>query len=233
MIGIAVGDKSETEIRADSNLMPSLETAATWNDPNKMSYTDLILINSNGMRVRAQSKNYVGAYETFLRTKEDVYQSTHLFSRKMLFKDFFMKLMIESGGRVNIAGEVDLDTLSYIVANEIWFDMHGSIDRGGGIGWREGKVHTRLFDSDSWLSRALSGAFINFLGVVINEGGEVIPSVSNVFFLIDNKALVPTYELIDNVITYYKEGKAQMTNIDISPSRTGVGFDYTSPLKFL
>lgn len=233
LVEIAVGEKTETEIRADNGLMPSLETATTWNDPNKMSYTDLILINSRGMKVRAQSKNYVGAYETFLHTKQDVYQSTHLFSRKMLFKDFFMKLMTESGGRINIAGEIDLDTLSYIVANEIWFDMHGSIDKGGNVGWRADKVHTRLFDSDSWLSRALSGAFINFLGVVVSENGEVIPSISNVFFLIDNKALVPTYELIDNVLEYYKTGKAQMTNIDITPSRTGVGFDYTSPLRFL
>ena len=233
LVEIAVGDKTEKEIRADNNLIPSLETATTWNDPNKMSYTDLILINSNGMRVRAQSKNYVEAYETFLRTKQDVYQSTHLFSRKMLFKEFFMKLMTESGGRINIAGEIDLDTLSYIVANEIWFDMHGSIDKGSNVGWRAGKMHTRLFDSDSWLSRALSGAFINFLGIVVSESGEVIPSVSNVFFLIDNKALVPTYELINNVIKYYETGKAQMTNIDVSPSRTGIGFDYTSPLRFL
>lgn len=238
LVEIAVGDKTEREIRADNNLIPSLETATTWNDPNKMSYTDLILINSNGMRVRAQSKNYVEAYGTFLRTKQDgtkqdVYQSTHLFSRKMLFKEFFMKLMTESGGRINIAGEIDLDTLSYIVANEIWFDMHGSIDKGSSVGWRTGKVHTRLFDSDSWLSRALSGAFVNFLGIVVSESGEVIPSISNVFFLIDNEALVPTYELIDNVIKYYENGMAQMVNIDVSPSRTGVGFDYTSPSRFL
>jgi hypothetical protein len=115
------------------------------------------------------------------------------------------------------------------VANEIWFDMHGSIDRGGDIGWRSGQVHTRLFDSDSWLSRALSGAFVNFLGIVVSEGGQVIPSVSNVFFLIDNKALVPTYELIDNVLKYYREGVAQITNIDVIPSRTGIRFAYTSP----
>ena len=233
LIGVAVGDKTEMEIRADNDLMPSLETAATWNDPNKMSYTDLILINAKGMKVRAQSKNYVGAYETFLQTDKDVYQNTHLFSRKMLFKDFFLKLMTESGGRVNISGEIDLDMLSYIVANEIWFDMHGSIDKGGGTGWRTDKIHTRLFDSDSWLSRALSGAFVNFLGVVVSESGEVIPSISNVFFLIDNKALVPTYELIDNVLKYYKTGAEQMTNIDVTPSRTGVGFDYTSPLRYL
>jgi hypothetical protein len=53
LIEIATGEKTETEIRADNNLMPSLETATTWNDPNKMSYTDLILINSRGMKVRA------------------------------------------------------------------------------------------------------------------------------------------------------------------------------------
>jgi hypothetical protein len=69
--------------------MPSLETATTWNDINKMSYSDMVLINANGKAVRAQSKNYVEAYDTFLTTKKDVYQSTHLFSRTMLFKEFF------------------------------------------------------------------------------------------------------------------------------------------------
>jgi hypothetical protein len=47
----AVGSMSEMDIRKE--LMPSLEKAATWNDPTKFSYTDLILENKNGKRVRA------------------------------------------------------------------------------------------------------------------------------------------------------------------------------------
>ena len=74
--------------------LEDISKATTWNDPTKMSYTDLILVREfNGVqkRVRAQSKNYVDAYKTFLDTG-DVYQHTHLFSKQMLFKDFFQKL---------------------------------------------------------------------------------------------------------------------------------------------
>ena len=243
IIMIPVGSKSEMDIRSDKRLMNAtnaaledISKAATWNDPTKMSYTDLILVrevNGAEKRVRAQSKNYVDAYETFLDT-EDVYQHTHLFSKQMLFKDFFEKLLIESGGRANIAGGIDLAELSYIVANEWWFDEKGSSNAGGHQkGWRENKTNTRIFGSDSFLSRALSGAFVNFLGIVVDESGEVIPNLSNVFFLINNKALVPTYELIDNVISYYKNGTKEMTNIEVTVARTGVKPEWISPELYL
>lgn len=220
------GKKTENEFRKE--LLPSLVTATTWNDPDKMSYSDLVLINENGVRVRAQSKNYTGAYETFIRTDGDVYQHTHLFSKEQLFKDFFQKLERTT----NIVGDIDYGYLSYIVANEIWFDQHGSIDRGGNKGFRQDETHTRLFGSDSWLSRALSGAFVNFLGVVVSEG-NVISEVSNVFFLIDNNALVPTYELIDNVLSYWEKGQDEMTRIRVVPSKTGVRYKWPSPEEFL
>ena len=243
VIMIPVGSEDEMTIRSDKKFMnvagealEDISKATTWNDPTKMSYTDLILVREfNGVqkRVRAQSKNYVDAYKTFLDTG-DVYQHTHLFSKQMLFKDFFQKLQIESGGRANIAGEIDLAELSYIVANEWWFDEKGSSNAGGHQkGWRENKTNTRIFGSDSFLSRALSGAFVNFLGIVVDESGEVMTNLSNVFFLIDNKALVPTYELIDNVISYYKNGMKEMTNIEVTVAKTGTKPKWTSPELYL
>ena len=226
LIMVAGGEKTENDFRKE--LLPSLETATTWTDPTRMSYSDMVLINKDGMRVRAQSKNYVGAYEKFLHTDKNVYQNTYLFSKQMLFTEFFDKLQ-KSG---NIAGSIDLDYLSYIVANEIWFDAHGSIDRGSNKGFREGNPHTRLFGSDSWLSRAMSGAFINFLGVVVSEG-TVVTDVSNVFFLIDNKALVPTYELINNVLKYWENGLKQITNIHVVANTKGVSYNPSSPEAFL
>jgi hypothetical protein len=88
----------------------------------------------------------------------------------MLFKDFFNKLLTESGGRANILGDFSPDILAYIVANETWFDEYGSYDKGSHSGWRqENEGDTRIFGTDSWLSRALSGALINFLGIVVSE----------------------------------------------------------------
>lgn len=230
IISSAVGSMSETEIRKE--LMPSLETAATWNDPTKFSYTDLILENKDGKKVRVQSKNYIGAYETFIRSGKDVYQSTYLFGEEMLFKDFFNKLLTESGGRANIFGDFNPDVLAYIVANEAWFDERGSYDKGSHSNWRqENEGDTRIFGTDSWLSRALSGALINFLGIIVSEE-QVITDLSNVFFLIDNKALVPTYVLIDDVISYYEQGKSELTDIRIMMKKNTAQYAFNNKKEF-
>lgn len=231
IIGVATGTMKETEIR--EKLMPSLETAATWNDPTKFSYTDIILENKNSKRVRAQSKNYVGAYETFIQTDKNIYQHTYLFGEEMLFKDFFNKLKTEYGGKANLFGNYDPDWLAYIVANEAWFDERGSYDKGSHSGWRQDdQGDTRIFGSDSWLSRALSGALINFLGIVISEDQRVITDLSNVFFLIDNKALVPTYVLIDDVISYYETGKAELANIRVTMKNRSASYEFNDKKSF-
>ena len=221
------GSDTEKEIR---NKYGMLETAATWNDISKFSYTDMIMTNRNGVRVRVQSKNYTGAYQTYLRTEGDggdVEQHTRLFSEEMLFTEFLDKL--ERSG--NFSGSFDKDALGYTIANELWFDQKGSIDRGSMKG-REGKTHTRLFGSDSWLSKQLSSAFVNFLGVVIGENGEVLTDLSNIFFLIDNIALVPTYQIIDDIINYYEKGLMGLNSITITPKRTGIHYAYGDPLEF-
>ena len=226
MVMVPGGTKLEKDFRAE--LLPTLEQATTFTGLNKMSYSDMVLINKNGMRVRAQSKNYVGAYDTFLKFG-GVEQHTNLYSKEMLFKEFFEKLQQSN----NFMGSLDLNYLSYIVANEVWFDSHGSISgRGSEKGFRGNNTHTRLFESDSWLTRAMSGALINFLGVVVSSE-TVLTDVSNIFFLIDNKALIPTYELINNILDFWDKGVKQMTNIKVSANLRGVKYKYDSPLGFL
>ena len=150
----------------------------------------------------------------------------------MLFKDFFNKLLTESGGRANIFGDFNPDVLAYIVANEVWFDERGSYDKGSHSNWRqENEGDTRIFGTDSWLSRALSGALINFLGIVVSEE-QVITDLSNVFFLIDNKALVPTYVLIDDVISYYEKGKSELTDIRIMMKKNTAQYAFDNKKEF-
>ena len=81
----------------------------------------------------------------------------------------------------------------------------------------------------NYIDAVLSGALINYLGVMLNKN-KVNVDRSNIFYLIDNKALVPTYVIIENLIKNLKEWSSESEGIYLRLQKPRVS---TSALKFL
>lgn len=200
-----VGSKTEAEIRGfvSSNVYSLRKNQGA-------SYSDLILIYKR-KRVRVQSKNYQTVLQIFNSSEKegkDILQQMHLLENEE-FKTFLNRISTLP----NNLG-MDLNEIAYVLANEAWFSTAGNI-RSENKTKDEPEVESMSF-FQSYVDAALSTALINYLGVMYQESSlskEVDLDNSNIFFLIDNKYFVPTYVIINNLITNLKEWKSGIEGV--------------------
>lgn len=164
------------------------------------SGTDWLIVNKNGKMVRAQVKNSVqiieelrstegktGAPQT-LKVQDEVYYTT--------FKQNIQKFGHGKGG----LSEQDWLFLDYLITNMLWFRSVGGVNQNKGSQYKSG-----LSGIQELVNRLLTKEINYFLGVTTldpidkAEAVEVVLGGSNVFFVIDNKVLYPTYLLIDAI----------------------------------
>lgn len=169
---------------------PNLSNNKEWKELNKQSYSDIILTNSKGMNVRVQSKYFQGLVNKVNEGTENLNQSIHLFKEDLTI-DQFIKKMQDQG---QVFSSFDPNGLGYAIANGIWFAHAGSIDYNGKL--EKGKEMT--FDYRDIFTELGQGAG-NFLGVIIDKNVKPIMEFSNVFFLINNRILLPTWVILDNL----------------------------------
>lgn len=175
---------------------------------NAQSYSDLLLT-YKGKKVRVQSKNYQSVLEVFNRKNTDVLQQMHLLQDESLM-NFFDRIK-----RVPNQLGLDLKEIAYVLANEAWFSTAGNIRIENKSTY--GPVEKMdLFQS--YIDAILSNALINYLGIMLEDTAgkeevEVSIGNSNIFFLIDNKFLVPTYAIVENLITNLREWKSGVEGV--------------------
>lgn len=209
------GGTSEEDVR--KNLKGSFNTALkNWHGLDKQSYSDFILY-VRGNSVRVQAKNYLGIQEAILNKKDRLMQLDALGSVKTL--EQFMGMINSSTTRVT---EVPEEELKYVMANEIWFQLAGSWiggkDKSGST--KTERIQQRGSGStilDTFLSNSLTA----YIGVQL-EGTEVVPELSNLFYLVNNMRLVPTYTIVDQILEGFENFEKSATKLRVKIGKSGV-----------
>lgn len=214
-----VGDLSETEVR--KNLKGSFNAGLrNWHGLDKQSYSDFILYIGD-KPIRVQAKNYLGIQEAILNKDDRLMQLNALGSAKSL--EDFMGLINSSATRVT---EIPEDELKYIMANEIWFQLAGSWiggkDKSGST--KTERIQQRGYGS-TILDTFLSNSLMAYIGVQLDEGAKVVPELSNLFYLVNNMKLVPTYTIVEQILEGFKNFEKSATKLRVKIGSANVQAD--------
>lgn len=199
-----IGSKTEIEIHKSD--IP--KNIYSLRKEKGQSYSDLSLT-YKGKKVRIQSKNSQKVLENFDKKNSKALQQISLLKSESVL-NFFERIK-----KVPNQLGIDLDEVAYVLANEAWFITAGNIRRENKI--KYGPIEKMgLFQS--YIDAALSNALINYLGVMLEDsvGAEDVKielNNSNIFFLIDNKFLLPTYAIVDHLINNLKEWKSDIEGV--------------------
>lgn len=164
-------------------------------DPTKEGYSDLYLINPSGKRVRVQSKNTWEALQVHMndQDKEFVTAGMEVLKDQPYIK--FVKTLQQSRTSLPLS-DAELGLLSYYIANAIWFKNHKdqSVTNSSSVP----DMSTAVSLTESILTKGLS----NYLGVIFDKEHDykVFSEFSNLFFIVGNIGLIPTYVIVDEII---------------------------------
>lgn len=208
-----IGEKSEAEVQQKLILLNKTITTTSsstgiMKDQDKQSYSDW-LITRNGITVRVQVKNYRSAIENFLQSRKSGKDASggayiHLFHENTQYEDFLDQLLSTSSGLSSVKKE-DLD---YVIANDSWFSKRVSYGHNKSLGrnYNSQKANVELF---------MTNAFLNYLGIVIGDGTVVNHDMSNIFYYVMGDGFIPTYVIIEQAISYFRDMKAEMTRLHL------------------
>lgn len=213
-----IGDMSEKNVR--ENLKGSFKAGLeNWHSLDKQSYSDFILYIGE-KPIRVQAKNYLGIQEAILNKDDRLMQLNALGSAKSL--EEFMGLINSSATRVT---KIPKEELKYIMANEIWFQLAGSWiggkDKSGST--KTERIQQRGYGS-TILDTFLSNSLMAYIGVQL-DGTEVVPELSNLFYLVNNMKLVPTYTIVEQILEGFKNFEKSATKLRVKIGSTNVTAD--------
>ena len=205
----------------------------TFHDKNKQSLTDMILVNKNGMTVRAQSKTSLREYK--VQGEEHIRILNHL-QRSIRLYELLVRL-----NNMGIFPINNIDDICYAVANSLWFNTHISVSGERNTGYFETKrAHYKdlLPEVIEALNAVLAIQVPMFLGISLNKTVdriEVDAKGSNIFF-IENGNLVPTYIELDEIIAdleaYAQKAKGASKNLRFAIERKNISWTYTNAKNF-
>ena len=226
----ATGTQKEEDIVKN---FPHLNKMNTFHDKTKQSLTDMVLVNKNGMTVRAQSKTSLREYK--VQGEEHIRILNHL-QRSIRLYELLVRL--DSMGIFPIN---NISDICYAVANSLWFNTHISVSGERNTGYFETKrAHYKdlLPEVIDALNAALAIQVPMFLGISLNKTVdqiEVDAKGSNIFF-IENGNLVPTYIELDEIIVdlenYSNKAKNASKNLRFTLERKGISWSYTNAKNF-
>ena len=195
----------------------------SWKNLQKSSYSDFTLVNpENGMVARVQSKYYQGVVEKFEKGKQNINQHISLFSNEGEESIIEFIERFQSTGQV--FADVDPAAIAYVIANSLWFSHYGSLDSNN-------KKQNVSMDNRAIFQEIGSGIG-NFLGVIVDEQLTPIMDFSNLFFLINNEVLLPTWTIIEELISVIKYNHFNSKLANFSVNKGGSLSLHTSALAF-
>lgn len=201
-----VGESTEAEIvefangfaKAMNIKSKQITTMKTGANSAAQSGSDWILVNSNGMMVRAQAKNSTQLAEEFER--EGKVSRPQPLKVQGSIKYLTLKDNLKSYSKGTGLTDEDWLFLDYLIANILWIRAGGAVTKDKG-----GSYSSGVSGIQDLINRLLTKEIGYFLGVTLDIDDQVnsIKTViggSNVFFVIDGLLLYPTHKLIDNII---------------------------------
>lgn len=201
-----VGESTEAEIvefandfaKAMNIKSKQIATMKTGANSAAQSGSDWILVNSNGMMVRAQAKNSTQLAEEFER--EGKVNRPQPLKVQGSIKYLTLKDNLKSYSKGTGLTDEDWLFLDYLIANILWIRAGGAVTKDKG-----GSYSSGVSGVQDLINRLLTKEIGYFLGVTLDIDDQVnsIKTViggSNIFFVIDGLVLYPTYKLIDNII---------------------------------
>lgn len=201
----------------------------TFRGANKFSISDSVIYNDNtGEFARVQTKNYQTAYQKFLNLEDKTKgggMTVGLLSRgAMPFKDF-RKMMNDSGQ--SMLKQKDYGRMEYLAANLAYFSHYRNTVKFKGRHKTEGygkKVDTSALRAT--LSELIGLEVKNLIGINLPTKMELKNSVAsaNLFYLINNEYLLPTYQIIDELIKLYSSKNKEVDKASRS-THTGATID--------
>ena len=195
----------------------------SWKSLQKSSYSDFTLVNpENGMVARVQSKYYQGVVEKFEKGKQNINQHISLFTNEG--EESIIKFIERFQSTGQVFADVDPAAIAYVIANSLWFSHYGSLDSSN-------KRQNVSMDNRAIFQEIGSGIG-NFLGIIVNEQLTPIMDFSNLFFLINNEVLLPTWTIIEELISVIKYNHFESKLANFSVNKGGSLGLHTSALAF-
>lgn len=205
------------------------------NNISKMDYrgnsatqsgSDWILVNSNGMAVRAQVKNSLPLAEEFEKEAK-INSPAQTIKIQEGIKYLTLQENMKKYSRGEGLTEEDWAFLDYLIANILWMRAGKNVTQDKGDNYKSG-----VSGIQELIDRLLAKEVGYFLGVTLELGNSSIQAVnavigaSNVFFVIDNLVLYPTYLLIENIIKQLKSVQDTLAKLHIT-----LGENYEAKIK--
>lgn len=211
------GMLSEEKMLKDKELSVLLNgTIKTHHKTSADSQTDLLITNNKTKKtIRAQSKNLQAAYQSVIDIERSSFPGMAKLQQETSYTGLIEQL--RGTGTIHLSNG-DLDNLSYLLANEIWFRANPSL---GGSGKARGVSNSSsiLGQTAQAVSRFFTQEITNFIGITVDNSITVHAEKANSynsFYLISNKILYPTYLIIENLISQLKQETEKISRLQVT-----------------
>ena len=168
------------------------------NVDKQQSGTDWIITNQNGKMIRAQVKNSTQIAQDLRQAEGTHPQPIHLQS-EIKYTTLKQNLMNYSQGTIGGLSNEDWLFVDYLIANMLWIRAGGAVTKDKG-----GSFSSGVSGIQELINQLLTKEVGYFLGVSLdpNKKAEAINTIlggSNVFFVLDNLLLYPTWMIIESI----------------------------------
>lgn len=204
-----IGSISEDFIRQRDLGELESQIPKLFKQQDKQGYSDMI-IELNGKKARIQSKNAYGSLQVLLNQESNHATASLYLVDKKKYIDLISNLSYAHDGLIS---EEVLKEMSYYLANAYWFSKTKGQFRN------QGQVPS-LGNATTEVEKVLRMFISDFLGVVwadlATEKAEqvkVYANVSNLFFLVSNTSLIPTFMIIEDLIKRLREAGDQVDTL--------------------
>ena len=226
IISLQVGDLSEEQIvnqmegvLKEIGATNNLKQMNTFHTANKMSPTDLVLVNNHTKTIaRAQSKNHFVSRFTDNKTGE-----TQIDNFRWKVEDavnlagFIKRLSAGNMGFGMSLNELDVSNVMSAIANNLWQQKIGSYYSEGGTivgGQKSGSDFQKELEGS--LEKLMAGQVVNLLGVTLQSstiGVSISAEASNIFYILNGR-LKRTADLVREAINQIKLNNVKTLSTD-------------------
>lgn len=188
------------------------------------SGSDWIMVNSNGMMVRAQVKNSLTLAEEF--EKEGKINAPQTIKVSDGIKYLTLQQNLKDYNKGHGISNDDWAALDYLVANILWIRAGKDVTKDKGADYKSG-----VSGIQELIDKLLTKEIGYFLGVTLdfNNQTKAVNAViggSNIFFVIDGLVLYPTYKLVDNIILQLRSVEKTLAKMHVT-----LGNDYDAKIS--
>jgi hypothetical protein len=183
--------------------------------------------------VRVQSKNYLTPIAKFEKNAQQ-----DLLLRARLLENEDIGSFFERMNRAKSLTFSNLNDIAYVIANEAWFSTAGNIrQKHLGLAAEDHDVESMSLHQNM-IDYVLSEALLNYLGIIavkqMNGSNAIDFNYSNIFFMVGNRQLLPTYKIVEGLIQNLKDWTKNTYTLSVQLNRKKLNFkakDATNLLK--